>query len=71
MKPGIDLYYPNYFDIDAFISLSLFSFLFFFGVSVTHAGPMNTMQNLLVHREDLKLLLQQGFPSHSPPPTHH
>lgn len=31
---------------------------------------MNAMLNAQVHREDLKLLLQQGFPSHSlyPPP---
>lgn len=44
--------------------LFLLTHWFFF---FTHTGPMNTERNVLVHREGIKLLLQQGFPSHSPP----
>lgn len=55
MKPETFLYSPNDV-IDALILLS-------------HAAPMNTVLNLLVSRVDPKLLLQQGFPSHSPPST--
>ena len=67
MKPRIDFHCPDHSGIDALLFFLSF-FLFFLeggvglGECATHSAQMNTVLNVLVRREDLKLLLQQGFP---------